>query len=84
VASDQGIEGDHGSGIVGRRVLVKPLVWPVAIEMAHVLVKDGAGVSFVVDQHPVSAFGADAADESFRAAVRPGCRGRALDAMPLS
>jgi len=30
------------------------------------------GVSFVVDQHPVGAFGADAADEPFRITVRPG------------
>lgn len=53
-------------------MLVAPLVRPVVIEMAHVLVEDGAGVSFVVDQHPVGAFGADAADESFCVAVCPG------------
>jgi hypothetical protein len=79
VASGRGIEGDHGGRIVGRRVLVKPLVRPVVIEMAHVPVQHGVGVSFVVDQHPVGAFGADAADESFRVAVRPGCPGRAFD-----
>jgi hypothetical protein len=28
VASDGGIEGDHGSGVVGRWVLVEALVWP--------------------------------------------------------
>jgi hypothetical protein len=60
-------------------VLVEPLVRPVVVEVAHVLVKDGAGVLFVVDQHPVGAFGADAADESFRVAVRPGTTGRAFD-----
>jgi hypothetical protein len=33
----------------------------VVIEMAHVLlVEHGVGVSFVVDQQPVGAFGADA------------------------
>jgi hypothetical protein len=51
---------------VSRRVLVEPLVRPVVVEVAHVLVEDGSGVSFVVDQHPVGAFGADAADEPFR------------------
>ena len=47
--------------------------------MAQVLVENSVGVSFVVDQHPVGALGADAADESFRVAVRPGCAGRDLD-----
>ncbi len=47
VTSDWGIEGNHGGRIVGRRVLVNSLVRPVVIEMAHVLVKDGAGVPFV-------------------------------------
>ncbi len=42
----------------------------VVIEMAHVLIKNSAGVSLVVDQHPVDALGADAADEPFRIAVR--------------
>jgi hypothetical protein len=36
------------------------------------------GVSRVVNQHPVGAFGADAADEPFRVAVRPGVRGGIL------
>jgi hypothetical protein len=75
VASDRGIERDHSGGIVGRWVLVEPLVRPVAIEMAQVLVEGGAGVLLVVDQHPVGALGADAADEPFRVAVRPGVRG---------
>lgn len=39
--------------------------------VAYVLVKDGAGVSFVVDQHLVGAFFADAADEPFCIAVGP-------------
>ena len=76
VALDRGVEGDHGGRIVGRWVLVKPLVRPVVIEMTHVLVQDGLCVSFVVDQHPVGAFGADAADKSFRVAVCPGRMGR--------
>jgi hypothetical protein len=60
-------------------VLVKSLVWPVVIEMAHVLVKDDGGVSFVIDQHPVGAFSAHTADESFRVAVCPRRMGRAFD-----
>jgi hypothetical protein len=76
MTSDRGIERNHGGRIVGRRMLVKPLVRPVVIEMAHVLVKDGAGVSFVVDQHPVGAFSAHAADKPFRVAVCPGATGR--------
>ena len=74
-----GVAGDHGGWIVGRRVLVEPLVWPVVVEVAHVLVEDGLGVSFVVDQHPVGAFGADAADEPVRIAVRPRRPRRDLD-----
>jgi hypothetical protein len=54
-------------------------VRPVVIEMAHVQVEHSVGVSFVVDQHPVGAFSADAADESFRVAVCPGTTGRAFD-----
>lgn len=51
--SDWGVEGDHGVWIVAGRVLVEALVWAVVVEVAYVLVKDGAGVLFVVDQHPV-------------------------------
>jgi hypothetical protein len=79
VASDRGAERDHGGGVVGWWVLVQALVRAVVIEMAHVLVENGAGVSFVVDQQPVGAFGADAGDEPFRVAVRPGRTGRDLD-----
>ena len=76
MASDRGIEGDRGGWIVGRWVLAQALVWAVVVEVAHVLVENSVGVSFVVDQHPVGALGADAADESFRVAIRPGCSGR--------
>jgi hypothetical protein len=79
VASDRGAERDHGGGVVGWWVLAQALVRAVVIEMAHVLVENGAGVSFVVDQQPVGALGADAADEPFRVAVRPGRTGRDLD-----
>jgi len=79
MASDRRVAGDHGSWIVSRRVLVEPLVCPVVIEVAHVLVEDGSGVSCVVDQHPIGAFGADAADEPFRITVRPRRPRRDLD-----
>jgi hypothetical protein len=75
VALDRGAVRDHGGGVVGWWVLAQALVRAVVIEMAHVLVERGAGVSFVVDQQPVGAFGADAADEPFCVAVRPGCAG---------
>jgi hypothetical protein len=79
MASDRRVAGDHGGWVVSRRVLVVALVRPVVVEVAHVLVVDGSGVSFVVDQHPVGAFGADAADEPLRITVRPGCARRDLD-----
>jgi hypothetical protein len=47
---DRGVEGDYGVGIVAGRVLVEALVWAVVVEVALVLVEDGAGVLFVVDQ----------------------------------
>jgi hypothetical protein len=59
--------------------LVEALVWAVVIEMAHILVEDGAGVSLVVDQQFVGAFLADRADEPFGVAVRLRCPGRNLD-----
>jgi hypothetical protein len=47
--------------------------------MAHVLVEHGAGVSFVVDQQPVGALFANAANEPFGVAVCPWSLGRDLD-----
>ena len=41
------------AGAVDRRVLVASLVRTVVIEVADVLVENGAGVSLVVDQYPV-------------------------------
>jgi hypothetical protein len=76
---DRGVEQGHRGGVVQWWMLVKALVRAMVIEMAHVLVEDGAGVSLVVDQYPVGAFVADAANEPFRVAVRPGCPGRDLD-----
>jgi hypothetical protein len=60
-------------------MLAQALVWPVVIEMTDVLIKNHVGVACVVNQHSVGAFGADAADEPFRVAVRPGRAGRNLD-----
>jgi hypothetical protein len=50
MAPDRGVELGHRGGVVLWWVLVEALVRPVVIEMAHVLVEDGAGVSLVVDQ----------------------------------
>lgn len=60
---DRGVERDHGFRIVVRWVLVEALVRAVIVEMVHVLVEDGVGVSFVVDQQPIGALFANAADE---------------------
>ena len=51
----------------------------VVIEMAHIPVKNNSGVSLVVDQQPVGAFRADAANKPFRIAVRLGRARRDLD-----
>src|SRR6185312_11551181 len=72
VASDRGVVGDRGGGVVGWWVLIQALVRAVVVEVAHVSVKDSLGVSLVVDQQSVGAFGADAANEAFRVGVRPG------------
>jgi len=75
VASDRGAERDHGGGVVDGWVLAQALVRAVVIEMVHVVVEHGAGVSFVVDQQPVGAFGADAADEPVPRSSSPGAYG---------
>ena len=60
-------------------VLVEALVRAVVIEMAHILVEGGEGMSLVVDQQPVGALFANAANEPFGVAVCPGSAGRDLD-----
>jgi hypothetical protein len=79
MASDRGVEWDHGDRIVVGWVLVEALVWTVVVEVPRKFVEDGEGMSLVVDQQPVGALFADAANEPFRVAVRPGCPGRDLD-----
>jgi hypothetical protein len=61
------------------RVLIETLVQPVVIEMELVLVENGVGVSLVVDQQPVGALLADAADEPLSIAIRAWGPGRDLD-----
>ena len=51
--------------------MVEALVRPVVVEMALVVVKDGTSVSFVIDQQPVGALGADAANEPLGIAILP-------------
>jgi hypothetical protein len=65
VVSDRGVAGDRGGGVVGWWVLIQGLMRAVVIEVAQVPVKNSLGVSLVVDQQSVGAFGADAADEPF-------------------
>jgi hypothetical protein len=50
VVADRGVERGLGGGVVGWRVLAQALVRAMVIEVTHVLVEDGAGVSFVIDQ----------------------------------
>ena len=59
-------------------MLIEALVRAVVIEVALVVVQDGAGVSLVVDQQPVGALLADATNEAFGVAVRLGCLRRDL------
>ena len=63
MAPDRSVERDHGDRIVVGRVLVESLVRTVVVEVALILVEDGAGVSRVVDQQFVGAFLADRADD---------------------
>jgi hypothetical protein len=49
-APDRGVGLGHRGGVVPWWVLIEALVRPVVIEMADILVEDGAGVSLVVDQ----------------------------------
>jgi hypothetical protein len=50
MASDRGVEMGHDGRIMVGWVLVEALMRSVVIEMTHILVNDGAGVSLVVDQ----------------------------------
>jgi hypothetical protein len=75
VVSDRGGEGDHDGWIAVGWVLAEALVWPMVVEMTHVLVEDGEGVSLVVNQQPVGALFADAAHEPLGIAVCPGLSG---------
>jgi hypothetical protein len=53
VTLDRGVKVDDGRGIVAGLALVEALVRTVVVEAALVVVENGAGVSFVVDQEPV-------------------------------
>jgi hypothetical protein len=79
MASDRGVEAGHDGRIMVGRVLVEALMRWVVIEMAHILVNDGAGVSLVVDQQSVGALLANAANEPLGIAVRSRRLGRDLD-----
>ena len=78
MASDRGVEGDHGGWIVVGRVVIETLMRSVVVEVVRVPVEDSAGVSLVVDQQSVGAFVADAANEPFGVAVCLGRPGRDL------
>jgi hypothetical protein len=71
------VAGHDGRIMVGR-VLVEALMRSVVIEMAHLLVNDGTGVSLVVDQQSVGALLANAANEPLGIAVGSRRRGGIL------
>lgn len=50
MALNRGVEVDQGGWIVVRWVLAEALVRSVIIDMTHVVMEDGEGVSLVVDQ----------------------------------
>jgi hypothetical protein len=76
---DRGVEQSHRGGVMQWWALVEALMRAVVSEVLGELIEDGAGVSLVVDQQPVGALVADAANEPFCVAVRPGRPGRDLD-----
>jgi hypothetical protein len=84
VASDRGVERDHGGRVVVGWVLIEALVRAVVSEVKLVVVQDGAGVSLVVDQQPVGALLADATNEPFGVAVRLRCLRRDLDHLDVA
>jgi hypothetical protein len=63
------VQGHDGRIMVGR-MLVEALMRSVVMEMTHILVNDGAGVSLVVDQQSVGALLANAANEPLGITVR--------------
>jgi hypothetical protein len=76
MASDRDVEAGHGGWIMVGRMLVEASMRPVIVEMAHIPVNDCAGVSLVVNQQPVGALLANAANEPFGIGWRrPGCGG---------
>ena len=79
MASDRGVEAGHDGRIMVGRVLAEALMRSVVIEMAHILINDGAGVSLVVDQQSVGALLANAANEPLGIAVRSRRPRRNLD-----
>jgi hypothetical protein len=79
MATDRGVERNHGGRVVDWRVLAQALMWAMVIEVTHVLVENGAGMSLVIEQQPVGALLANTADESLGIAVRPRSPGRDLD-----
>jgi hypothetical protein len=70
-ASHRRIDRDDHVGVVIRWVLVEALMRTMVVEVTLVRDQHGTGVALVVDQHPVGALGADAADEPLGITVRP-------------
>jgi hypothetical protein len=75
----RGVDRDDDGRVMVRWALGKTLMWTVSVEVRRVLVEDRAGVTLVVDQDSVRTLLPDAADEPFRATVRPRSSWRGLD-----
>jgi hypothetical protein len=69
MATDRGVERNHGGRVVDWRVLAQALMRAMVIEVTHVLVENGAGMSLVIEQQPVGALLANTADESLGMAL---------------
>jgi hypothetical protein len=69
MAMDRPVLWDHRGGVVIRRLVVKTLVRSVVVVVASELAQHHRGVTFMVDQHPISALGANAAHEPLGIAV---------------
>jgi hypothetical protein len=75
-ASHRRVDRNDYVRVVVRRVLVEALVWTVVVEVTLVRAENHTSVALIIDQHPVGALGADAADEPFGITVRPRDSGR--------
>ena len=78
-AADRPVDRDHDGRVVVGRPLLQALTRTMLVEVRGVRLKQLPRVTLTVEQQPVSALLANAADEPFRIAVRPRRSCRRLD-----